>query len=104
MISIGLLGLVIGMLLNVRPNAVVLVPVIILPVLWYGFKDKLSWNFFSLFTAVYVIGISIAVFPFVIRNYAVAGKFAITTTQSGFNLYLGNNINNPDPSIKRMRN
>jgi hypothetical protein len=39
----------------------------------------------------------IATAPFVIRNYVVAGKFAITTSQSGFNLYLGNNPANPDP-------
>ncbi|MDD5344528.1 MAG: glycosyltransferase family 39 protein, partial [Smithella sp.] len=96
-LRIGLLGLAVGMLLNVRPNAVVLVPVLILPVIWYGFRDKLSWKHLSGYTAVYVLGLSIALAPFVIRNYVVAGKPALTTTQSGFNLYLGNNINNPDP-------
>jgi 4-amino-4-deoxy-L-arabinose transferase-like glycosyltransferase len=96
-VRMGFLGLIAGMLLNVRPNAVVLVPVIILLVLWYGFRDKLSWKDISIFAAAYVVGISVAVSPFVIRNYAVAGKFSLTTTQSGFNLFLGNNINNPDP-------
>jgi 4-amino-4-deoxy-L-arabinose transferase-like glycosyltransferase len=96
-IRIGFLGIVAGLLLNVRPNAVVLVPVTILLVLWYGFRDKLSWKYLSIFAAVYLVGLSIAVSPFVIRNYAVAGKFSLTTTQSGFNLYLGNNVNNPDP-------
>jgi tetratricopeptide (TPR) repeat protein len=38
-----------------------------------------------------------ALSPVLIRNYVVAGKLALTTTQSGFNLFLGNNINNPDP-------
>ncbi|PKN36438.1 MAG: hypothetical protein CVU62_14890 [Deltaproteobacteria bacterium HGW-Deltaproteobacteria-2] len=96
-IRIGFLGLVVGMLLNVRPNAVLLVPVIILLILWYDYRDKLSWKHLSIFAAAYVVGISVAVSPFVIRNYAVAGKFSLTTTQSGFNLFLGNNINNPDP-------
>ncbi|KQC08909.1 MAG: hypothetical protein APR62_03805 [Smithella sp. SDB] len=96
-IGIGLLGLVVGMLLNVRPNAVVLVPFVILFVLWYGYKDRQAWKCLSGYAAVYVIGLLIAISPFVIRNYVVAGKFALTTTQSGFNLYLGNNINNPDP-------
>ncbi|KUG22224.1 hypothetical protein ASZ90_007956 [hydrocarbon metagenome] len=96
-INIGLLGLAAGMLLNVRPNAIVLAPVIILLVMWYGYRDKLSWRYLSGHAAVYFIGLSIAVSPFVIRNYVVAGKPALTTTQSGFNLYLGNNINNPDP-------
>jgi 4-amino-4-deoxy-L-arabinose transferase-like glycosyltransferase len=102
MIRIGLLGLVAGMLLNVRPNAIVLVPVIILLVLWYGYKDKLSWKNLSLFATVYIIGMAVAVSPFVIRNYVVAGKFALTTSQSGFNLYLGNNINNPDPYYRSV--
>jgi len=96
-LRIGLLGLIVGMLLNVRPNAIVLVPVIIFLVLWYGYKDKLSWKPLFIFAAIYVIGLSAAVSPFVIRNYVVAGKLALTTTQSGFNLFLGNNINNPDP-------
>jgi len=99
-IRIGLLGLIVGMLLNVRPNAIVLVPIIILLVLWYGYKDKLSLKHLFMFAALYVIGLSIAISPFVIRNYVVAGKLALTTTQSGFNLYLGNNINNPDPYFR----
>lgn len=96
-INIGLLGLAVGMLMNVRPNAVVLVPVLIVLIIWYGFRDKLSWKHLSGYTAIYVLGLSFALAPFVIRNYVVAGKPALTTTQSGFNLYLGNNINNPDP-------
>jgi hypothetical protein len=72
-----------------------------LPVLWYVGKDKLSWKNISVFAAVYVIGLAVAVSPFVIRNYIVAGKFALTTTQSGFNLYLGNNIQNPEDLFRR---
>jgi 4-amino-4-deoxy-L-arabinose transferase-like glycosyltransferase len=93
----GLLGLAVGLLLNVRPNAIVLVPIIILLVLWYGYRDKLSWKYLVERAAVYVIGLSIAVAPFVIRNYVVAGNIALTTSQSGFNLFMANNINNPDP-------
>jgi len=96
-ISVGLIGSVIGLLLNVRPNAIVLVPIIILLVLWYGYRDKLSWKYLVELAAVYVIGLSIAVAPFVIRNYVVAGELALTTSQSGFNLFMANNINNPDP-------
>ncbi len=73
-----------------------------MPVLWYPCKNKLSWKNISVFAAVYVIGLAVAVSPFVIRNYIVAGKFALTTTQSGFNLYLGNNIQNPDPYYRSV--
>jgi len=96
-LTICLLGLAAGLLLNVRPNAIVLIPVIILLVLWYGYRDKLSWKNLSLFAALYVLGLSVAVAPFVIRNYVVADKIALTTSQSGFNLFLANNIDNPDP-------
>jgi tetratricopeptide (TPR) repeat protein len=45
----------------------------------------------------FVMGIALALSPFLIRNYVVAGKLALTTSQGGFNLYLGNNLQNPDP-------
>jgi 4-amino-4-deoxy-L-arabinose transferase-like glycosyltransferase len=96
-IRTGLLGLIVGMLLNVRAHAVVLVPVIMLFVLWHGYKDKLSWKYLAELAAVYVIGLLIAVAPFVIRNYVVAGKLALTTPQTGYNLFMGNNIDNPTP-------
>ena len=99
-IRIGLLGLIVGMLLNVRPNAIVLVPVIILLVLWCGYRDKFSWKHLCKFAAIYVIGLSIAIAPFMIRNYVVAGKFALMTTQSGFNFFIGNNIDNPTPYFR----
>ena len=35
--------------------------------------------------------------PFLVRNYSVSNEFRLTTSQSGFNLYLGNNPNNPYP-------
>lgn len=96
-IWIGLLGLVTGLLLNVRPNVLVLIPVIILSVLWYGYRDKFSWKYLTGIATVYFIGFSIAIAPFVIRNYVVAGKLALTTSQSGFNLFIANNVQNPDP-------
>ncbi len=95
--DIGFLGLVAGMLLNVRPNAIILVPVILLLLLWYARRDKFLWKNLLMFAAVYVAGLIIALSPFVMRNYTVAGKFALTTSQSGFNLFIANNIDNPDP-------
>ena len=91
------LGLAAGFLINIRPNAVVMLPVIFFLMLWYAFRDRLSLRKTSLMLFLYVIGIIIALSPFLIRNYQVAGKIALSTSQGGFNLYLGNNLKNPDP-------
>lgn len=92
-----MLGLSAGLLLNARPNAVVLAPVILMIVLWYSRKDGFSGKHLLLAATVYGIGLAAAVSPFVIRNYVVANQFALTTSQAGFNLYLGNSLQNPDP-------
>ncbi|MCX5852598.1 MAG: glycosyltransferase family 39 protein [Deltaproteobacteria bacterium] len=97
LIRIGFLGAAAGLVLNARPNAVVLVPVIPLILFWYGYRDRLPWKKLLKDAAVYGAGLCIAVAPFVIRNYMVAGEVALTTSQAGFNLYLGNNLGNPDP-------
>lgn len=91
------LGIAAGLLLNVRPNAVVLIPVFPLLILWYGKKYGAPLKKIFIGLLLYVLGVSLAVSPFVIRNIRVAGEFALTTSQAGFNLYLGNNLKNPDP-------
>ncbi|PKN19323.1 MAG: hypothetical protein CVU71_07385 [Deltaproteobacteria bacterium HGW-Deltaproteobacteria-6] len=97
LMSTGLLGLVSGLLFNVRPNAVILVPVLMLLIIWHRRQNGDKVRTVSTHFVLYLLGLWIAIAPFVIRNYVVAGKFAFTTSQSGFNLYLGNNPANPDP-------
>jgi len=96
-ILIGSLGIAAGLLINVRPNAVVILPVIPLFLLWYAYRNVPSLKKLSLILILYIAGVSVALSPFVIRNYLVAGKVGLTTTQTGFNLYFGNNPGNPDP-------
>jgi len=91
------LGLVAGLLMNVRPNAVILLPLFPMLILWYGKKNGTPLKKALIGLLLYVLGLSLAVSPFVIRNIRVAGEFALTTSQTGFNLYLGNNLKNPDP-------
>ena len=91
------LGVAAGLLLNVRPNAVILIPVFPLFILWYAKKNGIPLKKIFMGLLLYVLGLSIAVSPFVIRNVRVAGEFALTTSQAGFNLYLGNTLKNPDP-------
>ena len=97
LIPSGLLGLAMGLLLNVRPNAVILIPLLMLLIVWNRYQNGDGLRMVTAHFGLCLLGLSIAVAPFVIRNYMVAGKFAVTTSQSGFNLYIGNNLANPDP-------
>lgn len=96
-VTAAALGLASGLLINVRPNALVVVPVIFLLPLWYAFRDRLPFMRIGTALSVVLLGMILALSPFMVRNYLVAGKLALTTSQGGFNLYLGNNLNNPDP-------
>jgi 4-amino-4-deoxy-L-arabinose transferase-like glycosyltransferase len=97
LIPSGLLGLAMGLLLNVRPNAVILIPILLLLIVWRRYQNGDGLRTVTAHFGLCLLGLWIAVVPFVIRNYMVAEKFAVTTSQSGFNLYLGNNLANPDP-------
>lgn len=93
-----LLGAAAGVFLGVRGQAMVLLP--FLPVLaaWAavragGIRAALRP------AAAYAVGLAITVAPFTVRNWVVAGEFALITSQSGFALYLGNNLESPDPYL-----
>jgi len=47
--------------------------------------------------ALFAAGLVLTIGPFMIRNYRAAGVFALTTSQSGFNLYLANDLSSPGP-------
>ena len=96
----GLLGLAAGFLLNVRPNAIAILPVVPLCIALRIRPDRVSVKRVALTLAVLAVGFAGAVSPFMIRNYVVADSFRITTSQLGFNLYIGNNPQNPTPYFR----
>jgi 4-amino-4-deoxy-L-arabinose transferase-like glycosyltransferase len=87
-----LLGIALGLVQNVRPNCVVLIPLIPLLIVWNYYKDKLSLKILAATIVLYGLGLSIANSPFMIRNYMVAGETSATVSQSGFNLFMCNNL------------
>jgi 4-amino-4-deoxy-L-arabinose transferase-like glycosyltransferase len=93
----SLLGLTAGLLLNVRPHAVVLLPVPAFLFFWHAAWKRISIRPSFILAAVYLLGIVTAAAPFAARNWIVSGEAAITTSQAGFNLYIGNRLGNPDP-------
>ncbi len=45
----------------------------------------------------FAVGLGLTLGPFAVRNYVFAGELVLTSARGGFNLYLGNNLRNPDP-------
>ncbi len=90
-------GISIGLLLNVRPQCIVIIPFLPLMLFWNNLKRSVSLKTHIISVGIFVAGFSIAVSPFLIRNYLVAGEVALTTSQSGFNLYQSNKVDRPGP-------
>ena len=82
------LGLVTGLLVLTRENALVFVAVL-LPWLWLLPGRPLRSR--RALAALFVVGISGVLLPVALRNLAVGGGFHLTTSQFGHNFYIGNN-------------
>ena len=92
MVKIFFMGVVLGLMLNVRPQSLLIIPFLPVVIGWDDFKTGASLKSMTSNAVVYMLGIALAVSPFVARNYVVAGKAALTTSQSGFNLYQSNRL------------
>ena len=96
----GVLGLIIGMLISVRANAGLLIPMLPVFLLWQAYRRSLARKTTAVLVGAYILGVLVAVSPFVIRNYCVSGRVAMTTSQAGRNLYFGNNPEDPAPYFR----
>lgn len=97
LLTLFLLGLAAGLLFNVRPNAAVLIPLMPLLIIYSWNRQETPARQLAAALVLFVVGLGLVLSPFLIRNYLVANQFAMGPSQSGFNLYLGNNLANPDP-------
>jgi len=85
-----LLGFLGALCLNTRGNYIVLLPIGLLAAavankeLMCSSADR--WKR----TLIYAVGALLALAPFTVRNALVSGEFVLSTTQGGFNFYLGN--------------
>lgn len=84
-------GLLLGCFALTRENALLFVP---LGVLWLllGFREtilskRMAW------AGVLLAGTAMVLVPVGARNYALGGRFQMTTAQAGPNFYIGNNAN-----------
>ena len=90
-------GLAAGLMINIRPNYLAVLPVVIVFILTAAYRESLPPKRWFFQVALLLTGFGIAVSPFVLRNYRVAGKLALSASQAGFNFYVGNNPANPLP-------
>lgn len=100
MIKAILVGLVIGLMLNVRPNCIIIIPFLPFLFIWDMYKDRAPGKVITESLLLYFAGILISVSPFVMENLRTSGELKITTNQSGYALYIGNNLDNPDPYFR----
>ena len=92
------LGITAGLLINVRQNCVVLLPVFPILLLWMMYKKVFSLQRAALTVTVFLVGLFLSLAPFLIRNYYATGEFRASPA-GGFNLYLANNLENPYPYL-----
>jgi tetratricopeptide (TPR) repeat protein len=81
-------GLLVGILVLVRENALILVPVVLgwlfIRFRQARFQRRLAW------AVLFGMGCLAALFPVALRNHAISGEWFLTTSNLGFNLYMGN--------------
>ena len=93
------LGLLAGAGALLRGNLLLLLPVfVLLPVLRLGpalRRGEAPWSRALAPAGAVLAGIALLLLPVALRNQAVGGVFALTTSGAGTNVYGGNNAHNP---------
>lgn len=82
-------GLAAGLFTVVRPNILIFIPFVALWMGWVAWKvDKRAAVSGILLL---LAGLAVVIGPVTLRNYRVSGKFVLVSSNSGINLYIGNN-------------
>lgn len=101
--SLGLsLGLCLAAMINVRGNYLVLVPLILLALAWAHYRSSGKWHAVLKVQCTLLLGLVLGLAPFTLRNLVVADEWALSTSQSGFNFYIGNHLANPGPYFQPL--
>jgi len=105
LIKASLMGAFLGLAINVRGNYNVLAVIGFAAVYWSTRKSRPNLAatkepFVCL--ACFLSALFLFMAPFAARNYMIAGEFIPSTTQSGFNFYIGNTTINKDPYYRPL--
>lgn len=83
------LGAVQGLLMLTREETLLLVPILLAWIVWTSRSEPTRTR--VLVPAALLAGLALTLAPVALRNRAVGGEFALTTSQAGTNFYIGNN-------------
>lgn len=95
-----LLGITAALMLNVAGQALALLPVFAAAVVIAGLageRNRQRVQRAGVGLLAFGAGLLVVVAPVALRNHRVGGEWVLTTSQGGFNLYLGNRLSNPEP-------
>ena len=92
-----LLGLATGLMIATRENTIVFPVISLSLLLWTNLRSNKSLKRFASQGGIFIVGLLLALTPFMVRNYVTAGELVLTTHQGGFNLYLGNQLDSMTP-------
>ena len=92
-----LLGLATGLLNATRENTIVFSVIILAVLLWTNLRSGEPFKRSASQGGTFIVGVLLALSPFMVRNYVTAGELVLTTHQGGFNLYLGNQLDTMNP-------
>ena len=84
----ALLGVIAGLLVLTRENALVWLPILAVWIWLAG--GTLAWSRRLVYVALYAMGVVLVLGPVAVRNRAVGGEWSISTFQAGANFYIGN--------------
>ena len=91
------LGIAIGLLCQVRPNFVIIIPLIPCLAFWHLCRSRSSPKVLLASFAIYILGVSISTYPFMGMKNSFSAQPRPRASQLSVNLYIGNNLKNPDP-------
>lgn len=83
------IGISLGLLALSRENALIWLPLLPIWIWFYFAGDAPSARLQRL--GMFAVGLVLVLLPVGLRNFAVGGQFALTTSQMGPNFYIGNN-------------
>ncbi|MCB1053270.1 MAG: glycosyltransferase family 39 protein, partial [Acidobacteria bacterium] len=82
------LGLLFGFGALLRANILLCVPIFLV---WFWVLAQKKWPVGLRFLAPFGLGAALVILPVTWRNYAVSGEWVLISSNSGINLYIGNN-------------
>jgi len=86
--QMGVVGIVVGLLVVTRENALVWVPLLFV---WSGWALAMEgWRGWAGGMAAFTLGVGAVLGPVSVRNWVVSGEWSVSTFQAGPNLYIGN--------------